>query len=325
LAKRKSLGASLVLLIVILTMVSSVVGCSVSYKPPILPISFHIDSNGAIYVEAEAEFVTPIGQFSVDKRIYSTVKDEDNSLVVVIRHKVDGIDFDNAYRVNSDEELVAIIDGHIEFRFTNHRVFVDASAGNLGTIELRRATPPTTVPPPISPSPSHTAPVELTDGLTVATHPNDAEFREGFDWNCYFDVNGFNMQGDAGGCYSVGDFSDADVSVTVRWVSGSPSARYGLLLRSDYTFWVTGDGSWSVSGATTLQQPTKSPAIGMGVNRLRVRMSGSRFEFYINGTKLGEINDSSTSHGALQLQAYNGGYGGNNHVIFSDLIIRSLG
>jgi hypothetical protein len=278
--------------------------------------------------EAEAGFVTPIGQFSVEERIYSTAKDEGNSLVVVMRHKVDGIDFDNAYRVKSDEELVAIIDGHIEFRFTNHRVFVDASAGNVGTIELRRATPPTTVPPPISSSPSHTAPVELTDGLTVATHPRDAEFREGFNSTCYFDVNGFNMQGDAGRCYSVGDFFDADISVTVRWVSGSPSARYGLSLRSDNSFWVTGDGSWSVSrdfGATTLRQPTKSPAIGMGVNRLRVRMSGSRFEFYIDSTKLGEISDSSTGHGALQLLAYNGGYGGNSHVIFSDLIIRSLG
>jgi hypothetical protein len=309
-------------------MAASVVGCGASYKPPILPISFHIGSNGAIYVEAEAGFVTPIGQFSVEKKIYSTAKDEDNSLVVVIRHKVDGIDFDNAYRVKSAEELVAIIDGHIELRFTNHRVFVDASAGNVGTIELRRATPPTTVPPPTSPSPSHTAPVELTDGLTVATHPNDGEFRKGFNSLCYFDVNGFNMQGDAGGCYSVGDFSDADISVTVRWVSGSPSAEYGLGLRSDYAFWVTGDGSWWVSrdfGATTLRQPTKSPAIGMVVNRLRVHMSGSRVEFYINGAKLGEINDSSTSHGALQLLAYNGAYGGNNHVIFSDLIVRSLG
>lgn len=188
---------------------------------------------------------------------------------------MEGTVFDNAYRIKSDEELVAVIDGQVELRFSNHRVFVDASAGKIGTIELKALTP-TTSPPPSPPVQANTPPVEQHDGLTIAEHPH--EYLTNLE-NVYYDVNGLNMRAAAIGrfaLYSLGDFSDGDISVTVRLVSGDPRAQhYGIGVRSDYCFSVSGDGTWWVNrdyGATTVQRPTQNRAISMGViNRLRLR------------------------------------------------------
>lgn len=45
----------IVFIIAVLTIVALTAGCgggSVGYKPPALPISFHVDTSGAIYVQA---------------------------------------------------------------------------------------------------------------------------------------------------------------------------------------------------------------------------------------------------------------------------------
>jgi hypothetical protein len=133
-------------------------------------------------------------------------------------------------------------------------------------------------------------------------------------------------------CYApIGSQTDADIKVDVVQLSGSTELFYGIVLRSTprehyYLFGIDGNGKWlfvNVPSATQLPvsviAPTLESAVHSGlheVNALEVRMKGSHFDFFVNGTKVGEINDSHYVTGQIGLSGEDG-----VEVVYTDLSI----
>jgi hypothetical protein len=133
-------------------------------------------------------------------------------------------------------------------------------------------------------------------------------------------------------CYApIGSQADADIKVSVVQLSGSTELFYGIVLRSTprehyYLFGIDGNGKWLfVNVPSTTRLPvsviaqTLDSAIHSGlhaVNILEVKMKGSHFEFFINGAKVGEINDSHYVTGQIGLSGEDG-----VEVVYTDLSI----
>jgi hypothetical protein len=322
--------------IVVLGMVAAACNpVTATVQPLGLPVQFSIDSTGSVSVAAVAGIVTPLGEFTIEQNVYAVQPEKDESTLVVIRHKAAGMIFDAAYTVNSTDDLSAELDGHIRIEVSNRKVFIDASNGAVqsltlnSTISARTAAPPS--PPQATPNVPQGASSEVSfiDGLTSASHSNTQGSSQTFD------PNGLNIVGDSG-IYPVDSrsFADGDISVTARWVSGDPPAYYGLVFRSDYQFYLNGAGQWWVywAGGNVVVPKTYNPAVKVGANRIRVVFKGDRFSFYMNDTLLGAVDEAQTpigqdglktDSGTIGLIAYNGGYGGNNHVLFTDFVMRS--
>jgi hypothetical protein len=133
-------------------------------------------------------------------------------------------------------------------------------------------------------------------------------------------------------CYApIDSQADADIKVHVTQLSGSTELFYGIVLRSTpgehyYLFGIDGNGKWLFVNVPSTSQlpvsliaPTLDGAIHSGVkevNALEVKMKGSHFDFFINGTKVGEINDSHYAAGQIGLSGEDG-----VEVVYTDLSI----
>ena len=133
-------------------------------------------------------------------------------------------------------------------------------------------------------------------------------------------------------CYvPIGSQTNADVKVTVVQLSGSSELFYGIAIRSVpgghyYLFAIDGYGRWvfvNVPGPSQapvdLVTPTLDNAVHGGMNQantLEVKMKGSRFDFYINGTQVGEFMDSHYGSGQIGLSGEDG-----VAVVYTDLSI----
>ena len=133
-------------------------------------------------------------------------------------------------------------------------------------------------------------------------------------------------------CYApIGSQANADITVHVVQLRGSTELFYGIVLRSAprqhyYLFGIDGNGKWAfvnVPGTTRLPvsvvAPTLDSAIHNGihqVNTLEVKMKGTHFDFFINGAKVGEINDSHYATGQIGLSGEDG-----VEVVYTDLSI----
>jgi hypothetical protein len=139
------------------------------------------------------------------------------------------------------------------------------------------------------------------------------------DTNCSFKPDGYHITA-AFICYAPPeDVGNVVVSVTAKQVSGVTNAFYGLVLRRTskgnyYAFEIDGNGKWVFdvvkdNTVTRLVDVTANPAIqpGLGVaNILQVRAVGSHFQFSVNGTQVGQIDDSTFLSGLLGLGGKDG-------------------
>lgn len=137
------------------------------------------------------------------------------------------------------------------------------------------------------------------------------------DSHCFFGNDGYHVK-DGYICYAPMEaVADADVSVQVRQVAGEADWFYGLQLRRQstnqhdyYAFVITSNGDWKfdkwVNGVRddiVPYVPTSALHRGLDqINTLRVRMVGSHFVFFINGTQVGEKTDASYSSGGLGIE-----------------------
>jgi hypothetical protein len=131
-------------------------------------------------------------------------------------------------------------------------------------------------------------------------------------------------------------FANGTVSVQARQTSGHTDYGYALLFRGSqqartyYGFEIDGDGKWLSFKATWgglsytasyFEQFTANAAIKTGLNAsntLRVDMNGSHFDNYVNGTKVGQDDDSSIASGQVGLYDEAG-----NEVVFTNLTVQS--
>jgi hypothetical protein len=112
-------------------------------------------------------------------------------------------------------------------------------------------------------------------------------------------------------CYApAGSISDATISVDVQQISGPLTWFYGLMLRrastgNYYAFYIDSNSKWGfskhVNGTRSDVIPYQFNAAvkgGLNVkNTLLVHMKGSHFDFYINGTKVGQVDDTTYTSG----------------------------
>ncbi len=145
----------------------------------------------------------------------------------------------------------------------------------------------------------------LSDPLTSNTHGWSIDSA-----HCYFDQDGYHVR-NGSICFAPIDIqSDYTQTVTVKQVLGSPTWAYGLVLRhasngNYYFFGIDANSGWIfevvVDGkATRLQNFTRSYLIQGGLdteNTISVTATGSTFDCYVNGQKLGTIHDSTFDGG----------------------------
>ncbi len=134
--------------------------------------------------------------------------------------------------------------------------------------------------------------------------------------HCFYQSNAYHIKNNYI-CYSpAGDISDAVVTVQVEQVAGSTLYPYGIVFRrvstgNWYEFDIDSNSKWlfskSVNGTnTTLVDYTPNAAIKGGLNSsntLRVEIKGSHFVFFVNGTQVGEADDSTFASGKVGLSA----------------------
>jgi len=189
-----------------------------------------------------------------------------------------------------------------------------AVAGGAALVFLRSgqsaapATPTTTAALP-SPTPQET--VLFQDPLTSDTNNwnTDAPF-------CHYAGGGYEVSGAI--CFApAGILTDANVSVDVQAIKAGSQDTFGIALRrasqgNFYVFEIDSNSNWDFvkvvnnSNVTPIVDTTQNTAIKGGLNvtnTLLLRAKGSHFDFYINGTKVGQADDSTYPSGKIGLSA----------------------
>ncbi len=192
--------------------------------------------------------------------------------------------------------------------------------------------PPTVTPRPPTPTfrPSPTATVTPRPAAPAVT---GSVFKEGFD----ADASGWNVgTGTRGKRYiqdgelhieltqdnsivwcshSKNDWADMVLEVDARQVAGSDNNDYGVAFRYQdtnnfYRFVITSEGRYRMSKYvngqwTALIDWRSSPAIkkGAATNHIKVICKGPTFELYVNGEKLGTVEDDDLDKGAIAMIA----------------------
>jgi len=184
--------------------------------------------------------------------------------------------------------------------------------------------------PTITPTATATPPQNVTvqDPLTKRST------RWPEEQNCSMRDDGYHIT-DNSICFMAGaPIRDSYITVTVLQVAGVEDLSYGISLRrvdksNYYSFEIDASGRWyfyksaaDTNGApvlTLLASHADNPSIKKGLfhaNTLQVRATGSRFEFFVNNVKVGQVNDSSYAEGAV-------GLGGNDQleVVYTNFIL----
>jgi hypothetical protein len=134
-----------------------------------------------------------------------------------------------------------------------------------------------------------------------------------------------------------GPFDDFDVSVTIRFISGTREyASAGLELRSweagDYVARISAQGTFSLGWHTKTEWGgdllgwSSHPALRANwgdANRLRVVLRGERMRLYFNGVLAVSLRDNRFSSGRIRVVVSPGRMGG-AVVAFSGLQVRDL-
>lgn len=109
-----------------------------SYQPPFLPLSFSIDTTGAISIQGNLSLVTPLGTFSISASVSNQLASEADKLILVIRHKDNKVIVDTAYKIQTGQDEVSVVtNGRTTIDVTQHKVFIDASHGSIQTIQIK--------------------------------------------------------------------------------------------------------------------------------------------------------------------------------------------
>jgi hypothetical protein len=134
--------------------------------------------------------------------------------------------------------------------------------------------------------------------------------------HCFFQDNAYHIKNNYI-CYApAGDISDANVTVQAKQVAGSLLYPYGIVFRRTstgnwYEFDIDSNSKWTFvktvnETTTTLIDYTPNTAIKGGlntVNTLRVQIKGTHFVFFVNGTQVGQADDTTFASGLTGLSA----------------------
>jgi hypothetical protein len=179
---------------------------------------------------------------------------------------------------------------------------------------------------------THIATVKPTVTPNEAIVVQDALATNTLGWpktsHCFLQDQSFHVK-DNRYCYAGKPYTDARITIQAMQIDGPTDSPYGIVFRvsslSDfYGFEVSGNGTWFVwkcTGGTCTKivpstQTTKLHGNIGEANTLSVLMQASHFEFFINGEKVGAVDDDSYTSGNVGLEAGKG-----VEVTFSNLTI----
>jgi hypothetical protein len=188
-------------------------------------------------------------------------------------------------------------------------VLVSKSQGQQPQSQSTPAASKTTPTPKLSPTATPVERVIFTDSLTAPTHPwqNDGA-------HCVFRGGSYHILFDFICQAPIGIQSNVAISVQAKQITGTARAFFGISLRFSsagnfYQFLMTSNSTWLfekvIQGvAHAIVAETANPAIKPGlnaVNTLLVRVKGTHFDFFINGTSVGEADDATYAAGLVGL------------------------
>jgi hypothetical protein len=148
---------------------------------------------------------------------------------------------------------------------------------------------------------------------------------------CSFQSDGYHITaGEV--CYAPTDpLNDVTLTVTVKQISGDTAQPYGVAFRrvsagNYYNLDVNSNGEWAfgkvVNGSESLiGDATSNAALHTGLNAantLEVQAKGSHFTFFVNGTQVGQGDDSAYVSGLWGLEGSN-----NIEVVFNNITIKN--
>jgi len=149
---------------------------ALSFTPDLVPVTFSIDTSGKVSVALGANLVTPLGVVALTvKEAGSALPSPSpqlssqaqqtamlgDSLLLIIRHKQGNTLQDDNYQIHAKQSIQRIdVKGHlgevqIQWVGTHYEVFVDASSGDITSINLQGAA--TNTSPPVVTTPASTS------------------------------------------------------------------------------------------------------------------------------------------------------------------------
>ncbi len=163
------------------------------------------------------------------------------------------------------------------------------------------------------------------------------------DSHCSFKADGYHIHDDYICFAPIGPLGNVEISADVRQISGSVTEAYGISFRYErpdstgygdhYIFGITAVGTWVVwkevnSQAIKLVDFTANAAINTGANAtnlLRARAVGEQFDFFINGTFAGHVDDSRFTGGYVGTTGNVGVAGcGGCDVLVSNVVVSEV-
>ena len=175
--------------------------------------------------------------------------------------------------------------------------------------------------PPVSPNARATAAANSVNSNAMLSDPLTSNVN---GWSvdpnhCFFSGGAYHVA-DGYLCFApIGDQSDGTQSVTAKQVRGPLTRAYGLAMRwvshgNYYFFGIDSNSKWVfykvVNSTATLLQPYTANSVikgGLNVsNSLSATMTGSTFDCYVNGVKVGTVHDSTFSSGQWGLESSTG-------------------
>lgn len=156
------------------------------------------------------------------------------------------------------------------------------------------------------------------------------------DSRCFWKSDGYHVTSGYICDAPIGNYSDVDIKVTVKQVSGPTNSPMGIafhllpqsgVISQYYLFNVTADGRWGFAkcNSNSCTHPINfrsEDAINQGTgasNSLEVYAKGAHIDFFINGKAVGSLDDATYSMGAIGLLAGDGA-----ECVFTNLFIGEL-
>jgi len=189
---------------------------------------------------------------------------------------------------------------------------VGVSAYQLGLHQVQSTAKPTsaaTATRPPLPTATAVERVIFSDPLTSPAYPWQQD-----STHCLFQNGSYHIIKDYICFAPLGVYSDLNISVQVKQISGIANTIFGIVFRFNdannyYDFRVSSNSLWLfekfVNGVHHYLVPlTANAAIQPGIgtaNTIRVRAHGTHLQFFANGIQIGQVTDSTFPSGDIGL------------------------
>lgn len=159
---------------------------SITYHPPFIPITFSIDSDGHVSMNAASSIATPAGDFDISADPANHLQIPDNGILMTIQHLLNGKTKVATFQVHEDEsvKIINVDDGDLIFRIKGQVIDVDArghhkilltspnASGGSDTSSMEptptgASIPPTSTEIPPTPTPASTPAQKVVYEATV--------------------------------------------------------------------------------------------------------------------------------------------------------------